>query len=521
MIDGQCSLTEKQAHHVGKKSIKGGQCTYLHNCSAPPVEWCDVARVTIDMLPDIALLEIFEFYLDDLCGSEKRIEVWHTLVHVCQKWRNIVFGSPRRLNLRVCITECAFVETKLAIWPLLPIVIDVDIGELWAVFGEEVDWGGKYITEAFEHNDHICEINIFKFPSSESGTVLPAMHRLFPTLTRLELEFGGETPVQPQADSFLGGSAPRLRHLRLDSIPFPGLPKLLLSATHLVLLELWGIPHSGYLSPEAVATCLSVLTSLEGLIIGFKSSRSLPNRRPPPQKRTLLPALTKFAFNGDNEYLEDIVAGIDAPLLDTLATNFFHQLTFDTTHLTRFISSTPKFKGHKAHIEITDWNVSVALPQTSDKILRLNIECENSDLELSSLAQVCHAFFPRALIHAVEYLYINHYWFITYWDQDIVESRQWLDLLRPFSTLKCLYISEGFLPRIAPALKELIGDRATEVLPALQTLFLEEEEEGEEEEPVWVAIRQFIAARQVAGHPIAVYSWKYKPIAPSFGFISD
>jgi hypothetical protein len=146
----------------------------------------------------------------------------------------------------------------------------------------------------------------------------------------------------------------------------------------------------------------------------------------------------------------------------------------------------------------------------------LDIECENSDLELSSLAQVCHAFFPRALIHAVEYLYINHDWFITYWDQDIVESRQWLDLLRPFSTLKCLYISEGYLPRIAPALKELIGDRATEVLPALQTLFLEEEEEGEEEEPVWVAIRQFIAARQVAGHPIAVHSWKYKPLASSF-----
>ena len=53
----------------------------------------DVARVTIDMLPDVALLEIFDFYEDEI-----RIEAWHTLVQVCRKWRNLVFGSPRRLN---------------------------------------------------------------------------------------------------------------------------------------------------------------------------------------------------------------------------------------------------------------------------------------------------------------------------------------------------------------------------------------------------------------------------------------
>ncbi|KAN0109365.1 hypothetical protein V8E52_009337 [Russula decolorans] len=35
-------------------------------------------------------------------------------------------------------------------------------------------------------------------------------------------------------------------------IPFPGLPKLLLSATHLVQLWLANIPHSGYISPEAM-----------------------------------------------------------------------------------------------------------------------------------------------------------------------------------------------------------------------------------------------------------------------------
>ena len=51
------------------------------------------------MLPDVALLEIFDFY-----GDEEHTEAWRTLVHVCQKWRNVVFGSPRRLDLRLYCT---------------------------------------------------------------------------------------------------------------------------------------------------------------------------------------------------------------------------------------------------------------------------------------------------------------------------------------------------------------------------------------------------------------------------------
>ena len=58
-----------------------------------------------------------------------------------------------------------------------------------------------------------------------------------------------------------------LQDLYLTRIEFPGLPKLLLSVTHLVRLTLWDIPHSGYFSPEAMVTCLSVLTRLEKLRI--------------------------------------------------------------------------------------------------------------------------------------------------------------------------------------------------------------------------------------------------------------
>ena len=87
--------------------------------------------------------------------------------------------------------------------------------------------------------------------------MLAAMQKPFPVLTSLWLESREETvPIIP--DSFLGGTAPLpfLRVFRLNRIPFPfpGLRKLLLSATNLVRLELYRVPHSGYISPEVMFT---------------------------------------------------------------------------------------------------------------------------------------------------------------------------------------------------------------------------------------------------------------------------
>src|SRR5258708_34558339 len=80
------------------------------------VDWCDVAQVTIDTLPDDALLEIFDFYIEQK-GA------WLTLVHVCQKWRNVAFGSPLRLNLQLYCNVATPVRQMLHFLPLLPIVI--------------------------------------------------------------------------------------------------------------------------------------------------------------------------------------------------------------------------------------------------------------------------------------------------------------------------------------------------------------------------------------------------------------
>jgi hypothetical protein len=47
--------------------------------------------------------------------------------------------------------------------------------------------------------------------------------------------------------------------------------------------------------------------------------------QPPPVTRAILPAFTAFRFQGFCEYLEDLLARIDAPQLKTFSIEFLHQ----------------------------------------------------------------------------------------------------------------------------------------------------------------------------------------------------
>ena len=113
-------------------------------------------QITINMLPEDALLAIFGFYLD---GSDSKatsmmnlknryIESWHMLVHVCQKWQIVVFRSPHCLNLQLHCTPGTLAKRMLDVWPTLPIVMHrFGLTTLW--------WGMHNIITALEHIDRI------------------------------------------------------------------------------------------------------------------------------------------------------------------------------------------------------------------------------------------------------------------------------------------------------------------------------------------------------------------------------
>jgi hypothetical protein len=60
-----------------------------------------ISQMTMDVLPDDVLLEIFDFHLK----RTEDMDAWHTLIHVCRKWRHLVLSSSRRLNLRIFCTD--------------------------------------------------------------------------------------------------------------------------------------------------------------------------------------------------------------------------------------------------------------------------------------------------------------------------------------------------------------------------------------------------------------------------------
>jgi hypothetical protein len=207
-------------------------------------------------------------------------------------------------------------------------------------------------------------------------------------------------------------------------------------------------------------------------------------------------------FKGVSEYLEDLVARIDVPLLRSLDITFFHQLIFGTPQIVQFISRIPSLKApDQARLTFYDGAVRVRIPSQTFGYgdLNVGISCKEPDWQLSSLAQVCS---PSLLpLSTVEHLYIHKPQHLRLDWQSDTETAQWLELLHPFIAVKNLYLSKEFAPRIAISLQELVRGRMTEVLPALQNFFLEGSA------PVHEGIGQFVAARQLSGNPIAISRW--------------
>ena len=91
------------------------------------------------------------------------------------------------------------------------------------------------VIAALERTDRVSQIDFVNVGSSDLDIVLAAMQQPFPKLTDLRL-WSNDESVLVVPDLFLGGSAPRPEVLTLNRVTFPGLPRLLLSATQLISL---------------------------------------------------------------------------------------------------------------------------------------------------------------------------------------------------------------------------------------------------------------------------------------------
>ena len=500
-VDRRCSGLKLA--EVSDKKQAGSDSTELGGAATDRL----YPQVTFGALPDDVLLETFEFYLgkdvfDYIPFDDHNYDGWQTLVHVCRRWRCIVFASPRRLDLKLYCTQHRLVKSEtLDIWPALPIVI---VASNIQPKEDETN-----IIAALKQHNRVCKIYYDQFQDSLLEEVAK-IDKPFPALTSLELVSSQQQNVTVLPDSFLGGSAPRLRSLELFGIPYPSIGNLLSSTTNLVELTLWRIPHSGYISPETIVPCLSMLSRLESLTLGFSHPRSRAHqtsRHPPPLTRVVFPNLTYLSFVGEIEYLEDILSQIETPILNQSIFSFFNRLVFDTPPLGHFIRRTELFMIiHTARVNFNSSYVKVILlgqqemdnhNGVSSNPLELYISCESLDWQLSVVAQILNSLSSSLPTFETLEIAVDHYdW------QDEIEVTQWLELLHPFISVKRIHLGpENTAIFVAPALQELSEEGATEVLPALQELSLSTVPSGLVKE----AIEQFIATRRLCSRPVTVH----------------
>jgi hypothetical protein len=381
----------------------------------------------------------------------------------------------------------------LGVWPPFPIVI-MDDSDLMS--------GVNNIITALEQRDRVCKITLDDIPSWIMDAFVPAMLGPFPALEGiLFVTVDSDMVVVP--DSFIGGSAPQLQWFTLHAISFPALPTLLSSTRNLVDLQLSGIPRSGYISPEAMVTCLSTMLRLGSLRFQFDSRQSFPNlksRPHPPLERITLPALREFIFEGLDEYLEDLVARIDTPLIRKLEITFFPRHIYHLSHLSQFIGRVEVFRSPAhANIMISNGEAKVSVSPrtwTGERVwLSLGISCDELHLQLRYFVQVCrYSLLPfsnaeRLAISSVRQLHESQ----SQWGPTTLDFL-WLDLLHLFSAVKVLDIDKNSLTPVAYTLKEAVKERITEMFPVIQEISIGEHLPSG---PIQRAIQKFATAREL------------------------
>ncbi|KAH9037529.1 hypothetical protein EDB84DRAFT_1655483 [Lactarius hengduanensis] len=436
---------------------------------------------TIAMLPDAVLLEIFGFYRKDHHYNRRSIWKWHLLAYVCQAWRQIVFSSPRNLGLKILCTRRTSVRKNLGIWPAFPIIIRYDDRRA-AVSPNDMD----NIISVLEHRDRLFGEVSRRVAGAISGTD-----------TSLYIESPSQyEDLSVFPANFLGGSAPCLLVITLIGIPYPALPRPLLSASDLAHLDLRDIPPTGYVSPEAMVASLATLPRLGCFTIGFRSATSHPDQiRPPPSPmtRTALPALTSFRFIGASEYLEDLVSRIDSPRLNKIPIDYLRLVDYQVTQLSKFVDRSvgPKLTlPRRAQLQFHNHSVTFTVYPHANHPSDALVVFQGCNWHVLDIAQFL-SHFPT-LTNVVDLniqsaLAVPNHRVVDMGDVD------WLHLLHQFSAARTLSLYYEPAVRVPLALEDLPEELVAEVLPSLDLIHMVVQP---------ASIEKFIAARKLSGCPV-------------------
>jgi hypothetical protein len=180
---------------------------------------------------------MFRYYVD------ASPHFWPRLVHICRRWRRIVFTSHQHLRLRLLCTHGTPVLKTIECWPALPIVVEYGPHRGSPALDPPAPAGDDDddIMTALKHCRHVTSIDLTVTSSLRER--FSAIKEPFSELEDLVLQSqDGLWMTLPGA--FRWG--PRLRRLHLKRIAIPELPQLLSSSMDLVDIQIHEMPGIEY-----------------------------------------------------------------------------------------------------------------------------------------------------------------------------------------------------------------------------------------------------------------------------------
>ena len=250
-----------------------------------------------------------------------------------------------------------------------------------------------------------------------------------------------------------------------------------MTTVDLVSLSLWNIRHNELLR------LLSLLPQLETLDITREHYCPLPPHDVETQlldapiiTQVTLPHLCVFAFGGDAAYLEELLPGITAPLLERLEIWFFHNFSFSVPHLLQFMGAIENLRFGSTKFQFNRDTVCVEVhPHQGETIFNFSFKLlvfhKYFDWQVDSAAEIFHSL--RTMFSTTEHLALEIQWCQRSWVRTIIPSHtRWRELLRPFNNVKTLHVDvdDEFGGELSCSLLSEDGESAVEALPELEVL---------------------------------------------------
>jgi hypothetical protein len=377
-------------------------------------------------------------------------------VHICRKWRHIVFVSHRALRLRLFCTYGTPVLKALDCWPALPIAVEYFA---FSLFNPHTPWDEENILNALKQSNRVISIRLTLTNSLLKK--LSSIEGQFSELEELVLHVRSQSFGQlTLPNTFRLGT--RLRRLHSTGVVFSAPLRLLSSSKDLVDIQLHEISDR-YVLPQALADALSGMAHLRSLSLSVLSTTNHTRVPPPSEKhivnRVIISSLSILKYRGTSGYLDSLLAGLDAlldvPYLAKIEITFFDETQFYVSNLVKVINRTEIWNLHdlKADILFSEDTVSIST-ELVPTCLKFQVLCGPLEQQMLSIVRLCLQF--PAFCLRVEDLRIGATPLSTSQHNAPLIPGNWAPLISLFRAAKCVHLA---------------GDIATEIVRNVQRLW--------------------------------------------------